>query len=104
MIRSLKKAFVSYPSVNLEVIKNSQILTGGIHSFFLANRSNHPEAVYPVTTNSTLHLHPGNQLTIQSFTKSLDGNRTTGILVTRISDGMIFQIFSSDLKRFIKIA
>ena len=104
MIRVFKKAFSSSPTVQLEVIKKSQIYGSGEPSWlFLTNRSNHRESVYPVIQNPEYHLNPGDKLTAQRFMKSHDGRRNIGLMVTRDSDNKECRIFSGDLKRYIKI-
>ena len=104
MIRTFKQAFSKSPSVQLEVIKTAQIYGdvdkgGG----FLTNRSTRPGSVYPVIQNSSYHLNPGDRLTALKFKKSVDGRRNCGVWVSRDSGGMEFEIFTDDLKRYIKI-
>jgi len=104
MIRSFKKAFETSPTVQLEVVKKSQIyVDASTARGFLTNRSTRPGSVYPVIQNSTLHLNPGDRLTALNFKKSVDGRRNCGVWVARDSDGMEFEIFTDDLKRYIKI-
>ena len=104
MIRDFKKAFSKSPSVQLEVIKTSQIYGEVDKGWgFLTNRSTRPGSVYPIVQNSTYHLNPGDRLTALRFKKSVDGRRNCGVWVSRDSDGMEFEIFTSDLKRYIKI-
>jgi len=104
MIRLFKKAFSLSPTVQLEVIKKSQIYGSGEPEWlFLTNRSNHKASVYPVIQNPEYHLNPGDKLTARSFMKSHDGRRNVGLIVTRDSDNKEFRIFSDDLKRYVKI-
>ena len=104
MIRDFKKAFQCSPTVSLEVIKKSQVYGQVDKGWgFLTNRSTRPGSVYPIIQNSTFHLNPGDRLTALRFKKSVDGNRNCGVWVSRDSDGMEFEIFTSDLKRYIKI-
>ena len=98
MIRAFKQAFATSPTVQLEVVKKSQI-----YSWFLTNRSTHRECRYPILKDTALHLNPGDKLTAHRFEKSRDGRRNCGVWVTRDSDGKEFQIFTDDLKRYIKI-
>ena len=56
-----------------------------------------------ILSDTTLHLNPGDKLTAHRFQKSHDGRRNCGVWVTRDSDGKEFQIFTDDLKRYIKI-
>ena len=104
MIRDFKKAFQGSPIVSLEIIKKSQVY-GDVDKGWglLTNRSTRPGSVYPIIQNSTYHLNPGDRLTALRFTKSVDGRRNCGVWVSRDSDGMEFEIFVSDLKRYIKI-
>jgi len=98
MIRAFKQAFETSPTVRLEVVKKSQI-----YSWFLTNRSTHRECRYPILKDTALHLNPGDRLTALNFKKSVDGRRNCGVWVARDSDGMEFEIFTDDLKRYIKI-
>ena len=105
MILEFKKAFASAPSgVPVVVIKKSQIYgTNNIpYPGFLTNRSNHIYSQYPIDPDTSFHLNPGDQLTALNFSYSVEGNRVVGVMMKR-PDGLIFQVFSTDLKRYIKI-
>ena len=101
MINEIKEAFKKSPIVYLQVIKKCQIYPAEGWNF-ITNCSNHPGSLYEVL-KADRHLIPGNVVAATGFKKQVGNDKKiVGIKATR-ADGLEFEIFSSDLKRFFQI-
>jgi len=101
MIKELKKAFEKSPVVYAQVIKKCQIY-GSEEYRFLTNRSTHQWSSYPIMPPE-YHLNPGGVLAIVGFRTQFENDkRIVGVTARRV-DGLEFEIFDKDLKRFIQI-
>ena len=86
-------------SVEIEIIKNAQIR--GHHNEFLANRTNHPNCSYPITPDTTKHLHPGQRFKVLSIHPP---NTIYGPSCLKVTNSIhTFYIFQTDFKKFIKL-
>lgn len=101
MIKELKEAFQHSQYVPLQVVKKCQIYPGeGWH--FLTNRSNHPLSAYEVL-RPEFHLNPGNVVVAVGFKHAVGNDKKIASVKVRRADGLEFEIFTSDLKRFVQI-
>ena len=101
MINEFKEAFKKSPIVYLQVVKKCQIYPAEGWNF-ITNCSNHQNCAYEVL-KADRHLIPGNVVAATGF-KTQVGNdkKIVGIKASR-ADGLEFEIFTSDLKRFFQI-
>jgi len=102
MIKELKKAFEKSPVVYAQVIKKCQIYGGREEYHFLTNRSTHQWSSYPIMPPE-YHLNPGGVVAIVGFQTQVGNDKRIVGVTARRADGLEFEIFDKDLKRFIQI-
>jgi hypothetical protein len=84
----------------LEIKKITQISGHHKDYLFLTNHSDNPNCPYPKTTNISRIVHPGTKVAV--IAKGRPQDKYNESFITVVHNNLIFDIRSSDLRRFCK--
>lgn len=87
---------------HLTVTKKCQMYGQDQH-LFLTNRTNHPDATFPIQPNPKYHLNPGDQINILAILTPEQAFRAFSCLLARSPNGLQFLINSPDIGRFFSL-